>query len=386
MLADDDHVRDEGMNFYIDESGHTGLNLFDEDQPVLYYGVLSSPVDLNAHARVPVERLRSQLGVERLHANELGIDKLTAICRQLDTIQRKNNICFDIYRISKADYSAISFFDQVFDQGMNKAVPWTAYWTPLRYPLLLQVAALFDQQTLKRSWDARIERDEGKSNEILVEVMHTVLERAEYVDDLRLREIISDGLRWAIKHPEEIHFNVYGKKDLLQISPNLIGFQSVLHGIASRLKRDGGEAFSVVVDQQSQFNKAQKWILDFYQRARELPMEVGPGLPVMDLSHIPDVSISCVSGSENVGLELVDIYLWLFKRYLEDKPLSGPLANLIGKQFKIGYTDEVSLAAIAERWTKFFADLPHLSADEEEKMKAIRAVAEAERKKHMVGL
>ncbi len=374
------------MHFYVDESGQTGPNLFDEDQPILYYGVLSSPADLNVHARVHVERLREQLGVERLHANELGIDKLTTICRQLDTIQRKNSICFDIYRVSKADHAAISFFDQVFDQGLNKAVPWTAYWTPLRYPLLLQVACLFDPQTLKNSWDARIERDERKANEILVGVLRMLLERVQHISDLRLREIINDAFRWAIKYPEDIHYNVYSKKDLLQITPNLIGFQSVLHGIASRLKRDGGKALSVVVDQQSQFNKAQKWITDFYQKARELPVEVGPGLPVMDLTHIPDVSISCVPGSTNVGLELVDVYLWLFKRYLESKPLSEPLTKLISKQFNIGYTDQVSLDAIAKRWTKFFADLPHLSEAEEEKMKAARASSEAERKKHLVGL
>ncbi|MDF5808855.1 hypothetical protein P4123_17620 [Pseudomonas aeruginosa] len=210
-------------------------------------------------------------------------------------------------------------------------------------------------------------RDERKANEILVGVLRMLLERVQHISDLRLREIINDAFRWAIKYPEEIHYNVYSKKDLLQITPNLIGFQSVLHGIASRLKRDGGKALSVVVDQQSQFNKAQKWITDFYQKAREHPVEVGPGLPVMDLTHIPDVSISCVPGSTNVGLELVDVYLWLFKRYLESKPLSEPLTKLISKQFNIGYTDQVSLDAIAKRWTKFFADLPHLSEAEEEK-------------------
>lgn len=374
------------MHFYVDESGQTGLNLFDEAQPILYYGVLSSSVDLNVHARVHVERLRDLLGVDRLHANELGVDKLTSICRQLDTIQRKNSICFDLYRISKVDHAAICFFDQVFDQGLNKAVPWAAYWTPLRYPLLLQVASIFDLQTLKLAWDARVERDERKANEILGGVLQTLLGRVDDISDSRLKEIIYDGLRWAIKYPEEIHYNVYNKKDLLQISPNLIGFQSVLHGIASRLKRGGGKALSLVVDQQSQFNKAQKWIADFYHQAREIPMEIGPGLPVMDLTHVPDISISCVSGSKNVGLELVDVYLWLFKRYFEGKFLNDPLTNLIGKQFNIGYTDEVSLQAIAERWTKFFADMPPLSEADTEKMKAAMAISETERKRHLVGL
>lgn len=30
------------MHFYVDETGHTGPNLFDPTQPVLSYGVLSS--------------------------------------------------------------------------------------------------------------------------------------------------------------------------------------------------------------------------------------------------------------------------------------------------------------------------------------------------------
>ncbi len=35
------------MYFYVDESGHTGTNLFDDDQPILYYGVLSSELDVD---------------------------------------------------------------------------------------------------------------------------------------------------------------------------------------------------------------------------------------------------------------------------------------------------------------------------------------------------
>ena len=35
------------MYFYIDESGQTGLELFDDNQPFLYYGVLSSKFNLD---------------------------------------------------------------------------------------------------------------------------------------------------------------------------------------------------------------------------------------------------------------------------------------------------------------------------------------------------
>jgi hypothetical protein len=55
------------MYLYVDEGGHTGTNLFDPEQPMLYYGVLSSTRN--------------------------------------------------VYRVSKPNHAIICFFDQVFDQG-----------------------------------------------------------------------------------------------------------------------------------------------------------------------------------------------------------------------------------------------------------------------------
>lgn len=377
------------MYFYVDESGQTGLNLFDETQPILYYGVLSAPVDLNVSARAEVEALRAKLGVDRLHANILGVDKLTSICTELEAIQRANKISFDFHQVRKVDHAAISFFDQVFDQGLNKAVPWTSYWTPLRFPLLLALASLFDKPLLKRAWDARIERKSQRANEILVEVIQELLGRVAQLRDPRINEIISDALRWAMRYPEKLDYNAQNKQHLLQISPNLIGFQSVLHGIASRLKHKGGEAVDIVVDQQSQFNQAQRLITEYYQHGKELPveaMEVGPGLPVLDLKHMPEVGISCVAGTTNVGLELVDVYLWLSKRLVEGKPLSGPLRTLIEQQLESSYTDQVSLAAIAERWGKYFAQLPPITRAQFEAGQAAKKISEQQRKAHLDGL
>ena len=374
------------MYFYVDESGQTGLNLFDAAQPVLYYGVLSSTHDLNVSARDKVESLRLKLGVERLHANELGVEKLTSVVDELDVIQKEFGLSFDIYRVSKVDHAAICFFDQVFDQGLNKAVPWSAYWTPLRYPLLLAVASMFDEETLKLAWQARIERNVKAADELLVSVMTILLERLNWVTDKRTREIISDALRWAIKFPEEIHYSIYSKKDALQISPNLIGFQSVLHGISSRLQREGAGASSIVVDRQSQFNKAQEWIAKTFSAMKNTPMEVGPGLPVMDMSHMPEIAITCTAGTDNVGLEIVDIYLWLFKRFFEGKNIGSALHKFILHQFEIGYTDQVSLRAISDRWGQYFANLPELSEEDLARGRQFKEKSEIERKKYLTDL
>jgi hypothetical protein len=54
------------MYFYVDESGHTGPNLFDPQQPTLFYGVLSAEVNIDVVAEVAVRKLRQRCGVVRL--------------------------------------------------------------------------------------------------------------------------------------------------------------------------------------------------------------------------------------------------------------------------------------------------------------------------------
>ncbi len=76
------------MYFHVDESGHTGTNLFDEDQPILYYGVLSSKFNIDTLAEKELSVLRQRLGVQRLHASELGNGGLVKIVDGLGSVQK----------------------------------------------------------------------------------------------------------------------------------------------------------------------------------------------------------------------------------------------------------------------------------------------------------
>ncbi|WP_293266734.1 DUF3800 domain-containing protein [Neptunomonas sp.] len=371
------------MYFYVDESGQTGLNLFDESQPFLYYGVLISRFNLDILAEKDLKPLRKKLDVERLHASELGNGRLVEISKDINKIKRKYNLSFDFHRIAKADHALISFFDQVFDQGLNPAVPWDAYWTPLKYMLLGKVAYLFDDETLKKAWKARITVNNAQANKLLIEVCEVILGRVSYLPDARSQEIITDGLSWVVKNVEAISYNIDTKKDGLQISPNLIGFQSVMHGIASRLEKEKTEASKVIVDRQSEFNAAQEHITKFYQEARDIPWVSGPGLPVMNLTHIPKVPITCTAGTESAGLEIVDIFIWIFKRNMENKPLANELVPIINGQLRRGRYDEVSINALMDRWGKWFQNLPEPSEESLEKARKMIADQEVIRKTHV---
>lgn len=367
------------MYFYVDESGHTGANLFDETQPILYYGVLSSQLNIDGLACDAVKELRKLLGVERLHANELGMGKLVEISKGLIFIQENLGLYFDFHTVFKPDHALICFFDQVFDQGINPSVPWTAYWTPLRYILLWKVAILFDIETLKKAWSARIQKNDELATKEFLDVCGTILSRLEVVPDERSRQIIGDALVWAMENPEELQYNTKSKRESYWITPNLIGFQHVMQSIASRIKDGNSKTPVIVVDQQTQFNKTQRSLAEYYAEASGHRFDFGTGLPEIDFTGMPVTPIIFQSGLDNVGLELVDIYLWLFKRLFEGKEIAPELHPLLVPHISNGIYNEISLNAIAERWTEWFENLPEPTPEQWESGRQVMEIDEKRR-------
>ncbi|EKA8009064.1 TPA: hypothetical protein ROA13_004624 [Escherichia coli] len=245
--------------------------------------------------------------------------RLDEVVDTLLVLQKKHRIRFDVWLVVKRDHAIISFFDQ----GMNPAVPRVAYWTPFRYPLLLNLASLFDNELAEKAWRARLEAHDGRSSSLFSEVCSELLARVHTLGDRRYIELITDALSWAMTHFDELGYNCKTGKQKLQIMPNMVGFQFVLRGICSRLGAPNRKA-DIVVDQQSQFNTTQRELREFYYQIREMPWVHGPGLPVMDVTNMPAEPLVFQSGTKSAGLELVDIYLWIFKRFMEGKELTRP--------------------------------------------------------------
>lgn len=112
--------------------------------------------------------------------------------------------------------------------------------------------------------------------------------------------MIGDALAWADANPRELSYNVSSKKDMLQVTPNVVAFQAVMHGIADRLKATETRASRIVVDQQSQFNKAQRTLAEFYRDARGFKASLGPGLPLVDHTHAPEVPIEFSTSTDKL--------------------------------------------------------------------------------------
>lgn len=346
------------MFFYVDESGNTGANLFDETQPILYYGVLSCDENIDCLAVDFMKSIRTILGVNRLHASELGFSKVELIADSLVMLQEKFGLHFDLHIIKKTDYAIMSFFDQVFDQGINKAVPWLLYWTPLRFIILVKIASLFDHRTLQKAWEARVQTKETNSVTILTDVCSVLLSRINFISDDRSRNIITDSFNWVINNPTKLHYNANSKDDITWITPNIIGFESVMLGIADKIKNKSDKTPIIIVDLQTQFNRTQNLLANFYAEANNHTFDFGTGLPAIDFTGMPKSPIIFKSGGDSIGLELVDIFLWLFKKMNEGIEFSGRIKLLIDKVLPDCTYDEISLNAISNRWIKWYNELP----------------------------
>ena len=71
------------MYAYIDESGNTGFNLFDPDQPYFLSLAMSSHVDFDEVFKDRVEHIARLADVGHLHASQMGIEGVETIAQDV---------------------------------------------------------------------------------------------------------------------------------------------------------------------------------------------------------------------------------------------------------------------------------------------------------------
>ncbi|AIF48199.1 DUF3800 domain-containing protein [Dyella japonica] len=373
------------MYFHIDESGNTGNNLFDPNQPRLSYGLLASATNVDARGQALHARMLKTLGEPTLHANVLGVERLTRIAPLLAELQTKMQFTMDYYFIQKPVYALVLLFDAVFDAGLNKAVKWDSYWTPLRFVLIHKLASIVSDDLLEEGWRLCTHKRITTQGEAIVALLTELRKRALASSlDGRSKEIMADAFAFGIAHPLELDF---GTQDDKIMSPNAVCFQFVLSSMARRLRKKSlKDASSIIVDQQAQFNRAQigthyhqKLIAQGMKRASTEdrafmvghPLYANFGADEVLLRGMPRAEIQIRRSSESIGLQVVDIYLWITNRLLQDAPLSDELTGLGSMFLPRSFIDGISLEGMARRFEEFMAGLPEASALTKQQMQMV---------------
>lgn len=333
------------MYAYIDESGNTGFNLFDPDQPYFLTVAMSSQVDFDANFRDQIARIASANGQTYLHASEMGVPGVESIAASVMDLVETSGVRFHFACAAKSDVAAMKFFDAIFDPGENPAAP------PLSYPvrtsrlfLLLKFAYILETSDVQLFWNAMTSPQSISSEKDAVRAIENIVGRVRELPDARSRELIGDTLDWARNNIGRFSFWTPRKQTRHGHLPNLFSLPALFSGISRDAKEWGCEVEAIIHDQQSQFEQTlSEWHVLFEGLEPEQILHFGD-TPI----HFGDIQGSRFEIGDtrlSPGLQLVDTVIWTFSRTVNNRIIGSDTAEL----FDICYTPENALEISFDR-------------------------------------
>jgi len=345
------------MFAYVDETGNTGSNLFDPAQPTFMTSALLTKKEFDFFHSQAVKKLAAKLGVDALHANELGLTRIEAIAADLLQVITVSGAQFLFCVVKKPDLAATKLFDTLFDSGENFAVPWHAYNVrPLRLLLLFKVTALLDENLTKRFWSCLMELNKDRAVQAFVEVVRELAARVGRLPDARSRQIVSEGFQWALDNPDAIYFHSNSKSLRRGHLPNMVAFPDLLRGIDNHSKKWKKKVEKIIHDRQSEFGASLREWHTMYSNAKPDPLF----MPLGEVHYVRRVAGSdflIMPSPESAGLQVADVILWLFKQVERGVRLQGACSRLMQYAFNNSLYYEFSLQSMSDYLHEFLTML-----------------------------
>lgn len=373
------------MYAYIDETGNTGENLFDHNQPVFLTGALITKTNFDLLYKKRVESICDKIGVESLHANELGFGRLEDIASDLLIVLKKSDARFFLSRIAKVDLAATKLVDTIFDSGENLSVPWHVYnYRPLRLLLVFKVAYLLNEDILKLFWSSLMDTRIKRGYEKFKRVLHDILLRVEELPDERSIELVSEAVQWAIDNPEAIHLHPNARINKYGHLPNMAVFPELLGGIDLFSKKWNRPVREIIHDRQSQFGPFLKTWHEIISNAKAGILTL-PGGEKHSLRKVDGSKFIMSNSEESAGIQIVDCILWFFKKIEDGKKIPANCAKMMNHVFSKGFYHEISIDAILKYLESTFAqwDNTPLSPEQIEKAQELLKFGESRRQEEM---
>lgn len=358
------------MYAFVDETGNTGANLFDDAQPLFLTAALITKADFDLVHRKEFARICSKLGVRALHASELGFGRLEEVASDLTKLLKRADARFFISRVEKRYLLATKIFDTFFDSGENPAVPWQTYNVrPLRLILAFKVAHILDENIARLFWSMLMEKSEARARAIIPEICQAIIDRVDLLPDARSREIITNALEWSKAHPEGLDFYQAGRQAKNGHMPNMVAFANLLDGLETLSKKWGREVRLIRHDRQSQFEGTLAEWHRMVANALPDPIELPGETRVLRKVHNSDFEVS--ASDDSPGIQVCDCILWIFKQFLLGKDIPYNCSKLLHLVMKRGMQNDFSFDGVNRAMEEQF--MPMLESEiTEEQLAAAR--------------
>jgi hypothetical protein len=373
------------MYAYADESGNTGANIFDPQQPMFLTAALITKTNFDILHKANIRSIANFLGEPELHANELGPDRVEQYAGRLLRIIKKTDAGFFISRVEKRYLATTKLVDTLFDSYENKAVPWHIYnLRPLRLMMVFKIATILEEDTAKKFWAALMEPKRDRAYALLLESLEDISRNVQQLPDERSRSLINEAIAWAMKNPEEIYLHTNSKAARMEHLPNIAMFPNLLEGIEKHSQLWKRPVREIIHDRQSQFEKTLKaW--------HELTSNAAPGVITWTMGEkysvrrVPGSVFRISSAEESAGIQVIDTILWLFKRVLEDKPLGVDSEKLMIHIFRRAHQHDMSFESVGRWLDTYFSELyaKPFGPEDEERGREFLRIAEERRQREL---
>ena len=312
---------------YTDEAGNTGNHLFDSNQPFFWTGTLLANPNFDQTAKFHVNKWCQRLGVPELHGRELGLQQIERIAHGMEVFIRHHSVRFIFTRLEKEILCVTKFVDTFFDSGINQAV------SPLHYSVrffrlyIAHIAAeLMNLEERKEFWEAYTQGNCEKFCKVLKRFGQKV---RTHVNDPRMKQLITEAIAWAQQHPE----NLLGATANDLDSPNTVAVGLLIQALHEEIGELGQRLTQFIHDESNQFALAIKVTFTSLRGFKAPPRNASALMSDWTEVDTFDCPIEMASSKSTLGLQVIDVVLWLVKRYMdrgfEGFPACTRLANLI---------------------------------------------------------
>ena len=300
-----DSPLDMTITAYIDESGHSGADLYDINQPIL----TSAAVWLD---EIQVGTLASTVaGLRKAHRLPLGGELKGA--KLLKTIRGRHFVREILKSITalQAPISVVAFqklymaagvvvedcADYVYNPAFDQRWTWD---TRLTEPLIEAILDASDPAALMRLWSIRREDDGNALKQAYTSYLFGL--------SLSLDDALAEHARWMMKvNFDDLWSAIDGARKLgSDYSPNLSAFNALLHGMDQQAQNLHLAEVCLLHDTQQQFQTlfTRWWDVISHANVRSFHYPSGNGLkfPTDRLK-----AIAFANSNDHLGIQLADI-------------------------------------------------------------------------------
>lgn len=301
------------MYIYADESGHSGKHIFN-DPPFYFQGAILSTIDTEPLLTEMANKYIQELGVSRLHANELKPNLVERIASAFLELLSNSNWQFHLTIIEKPYLSVTKFVDSLFDSAENKGVRWLWYNHQFfRHILCILFDEILSEQEKIDFWNAYLKDDHAG----ICSIAKRTLEKLDgFPMDQRLREVAIDGLSFALKYPEEITLMASRtKKSYKGHTPNMVAFSSLIQAVHKFCKENNVSPIAFIHDSQSEFGSIMREYHKIFSGVRPISDSDNSGFMVrVEQVDYDFGKFSMALSKDVVSLQACDLLLWLSQR------------------------------------------------------------------------